>query len=155
MTYNDIIRRIRYALDISDVAMVKIFKFAGHKFFRSDVLNLLKKEDDDGFVECDAQMMEAFLNGLIIQMRGRQEGKPAPPATIADEFTNNAILKKLRIAMALQEEDMLAILHLADSPVSKAELSAFFRKAGHKNYKACGDQFLRNFLKGLTMRYRK
>jgi len=154
MTYNDIIRRIRYALDISDVAMVKIFKLSGHKFFRSEVLNLLKKEDEDGFIECSDALMADFLNGLIIQMRGRQEGKAEPPAATAGLLTNNAILKKLRIALALQEEDMLAIMQLADAPVSKAELSALFRKAGHKNYKDCGDQFLRNFLKGLTLRYR-
>ena len=154
MTYNDIIRRIRYALDISDVAMVKIFKLSGHKFFRSEVLNLLKKEDEDGFIECSDALMADFLNGLIIQMRGRREGKAEPPAATAGLLTNNAILKKLRIALALQEEDMLAIMQLADAPVSKAELSALFRKAGHKNYKDCGDQFLRNFLKGLTLRYR-
>jgi uncharacterized protein YehS (DUF1456 family) len=56
--------------------------------------------------------------------------------------------------MELQEEDMLGILKQAGSPVSKSELSALFRKAGHKNYKECGDQFLRNFLKGLALRYR-
>jgi uncharacterized protein YehS (DUF1456 family) len=72
-----------------------------------------------------------------------------------DIFSNNTILKKLRIALELKEDDMLGILKLSDVAVSKAELSAFFRKEGQKNYKECGDQFLRNFLKGLTLRYRK
>jgi uncharacterized protein YehS (DUF1456 family) len=29
-----------------------------------------------------------------------------------------------------------------------------FRKVGHDNYRPCGDQLLRNFLKGLTLRVR-
>ena len=73
----------------------------------------------------------------------------------AEPLTNNSILKKLRIALILQEADMLDILQQAGNPVSKSELSALFRKAGNKNYKECGDQFLRNFLKGLALRYRE
>jgi uncharacterized protein YehS (DUF1456 family) len=50
---------------------------------------------------------------------------------------------------------MIGVLKLADIAVSKSELTALFRKQGHKNYKECGDQFLRNFLNGLFVRYRK
>jgi len=42
----------------------------------------------------------------------------------------------------------------AGFPVSKPELSALFRQPGHKNFRQCGDQLLRNFLKGLTLRMR-
>jgi uncharacterized protein YehS (DUF1456 family) len=49
---------------------------------------------------------------------------------------------------------MHAILKAAEFPVSKPELSALFRKFGHTNYRTCGDQLLRNFLKGLTLRVR-
>ncbi len=69
-------------------------------------------------------------------------------------MTNNIVLKKLRVAFELKEEDMHAILKAAEFPVSKPELSALFRKAGHNNYRACGDQLLRNFLRGLTLRIR-
>jgi uncharacterized protein YehS (DUF1456 family) len=69
-------------------------------------------------------------------------------------LTNNAILKKLRIALQLKEDDMVGILKLAGVDISTSELTALFRKEGHRNYKECGDQFLRNFLKGLTLRYR-
>jgi hypothetical protein len=67
--------------------------------------------------------------------------------------TNNIILKKLRVAFELKEDDMHAILKAAEFPVSKPELSALFRKFGHTNYRPCGDQLLRNFLKGLTLRF--
>ena len=69
-------------------------------------------------------------------------------------MTNNDILKKLRIALELKDTDIIEILKLADFEISKAELSAFFRNADHRNYKECGDQILRNFLNGLIIRNR-
>ena len=61
---------------------------------------------------------------------------------------------KLKIALNLKSEDVLEILQLAEFQLSKHELSAFFRKPGHKHYRDCKDQVLRNFLKGLQMKYR-
>lgn len=66
-------------------------------------------------------------------------------------LTNNDILKKLRIALELKDDDIIHILKLADFTVSKSELSALFRKDDHPNYMACGDQLLRNFLQGLII----
>jgi uncharacterized protein YehS (DUF1456 family) len=156
MTNNDILRRLRYALDISNSTMVEIFKQADHGIEQPDMIALLKKEDEEGYVACSDEVMGYFLDGLINHKRGRQELAPGKAWKLLDpSLTNNTILKKLRIALELKEDDMLGILKLADVAVSKAELSAFFRKEGQKNYKECGDQFLRNFLKGLTLHYRK
>ena len=69
-------------------------------------------------------------------------------------ITNNLVLKKLRVAFELRDEDMHRAFDDAGLPVSKPELSALFRQPEHRNYRACGDQMLRNFLKGLTMRLR-
>ncbi|MCE1199710.1 MAG: DUF1456 family protein [Marinilabiliales bacterium] len=69
-------------------------------------------------------------------------------------MTNNDILKKLRVALQLRDEEILAILELAEFKVTQAELSALFRKEGHPNYKECGDQLLRNFLNGLILHLR-
>jgi uncharacterized protein YehS (DUF1456 family) len=69
-------------------------------------------------------------------------------------LVNNDILRKLRIALNFKEDDMLAALDSAEFPVSKSELSALFRKKDHRNYKICGDQLLRNFLNGITKRFR-
>ena len=66
-------------------------------------------------------------------------------------MTNNDILKKLRIALKLRDEDIIQILNLAEFTVSKGEISALFRAEDHPNYKECGDQFLRNFLNGLII----
>ena len=64
-------------------------------------------------------------------------------------LTNNDILKKLRVALNLKDDDIIKILKLADFEISKTELSAIFRKDDHPNYRPCGDQLLRNFLNGL------
>jgi len=155
MTNNDVLRGVRYALALPTAAMAEIFTLSGHPVAQDTILHLLKKEEEEGFVACPDALMEDFLSGLIIYKRGRQEGKSERPAQSTEPLTNNSILKKLRIALILQEADMLDILQQAGNPVSKSELSALFRKAGNKNYKECGDQFLRNFLKGLALRYRE
>jgi len=154
MTNNDILRRLRYALNINDSTMVEIFKLSEHEIEQSTLTDLLKKEDEKGYVDCSDNVMEYFLDGLILHKRGKKEIKSGQAKKLGAPLTNNTILKKLRIALELKEDDMLGILKLANIIVSKSELTALFRREGHKNYKECGDQFLRNFLKGLTIRYR-
>ena len=154
MINNDVLRSIRYALDMSDPKIVEIIKLAGHEVDRSTITDLLKKEDEEGYVECSDNIMEAFLDGLITYKRGKSDTKPDQDKKPNTPLYNNDILKKLRIAFELKEEDLHEIMKLADFSISKPELSALFRKEGHKNYRKCGDQVLRNFLKGLTIRLR-
>lgn len=154
MTNNDILRRFRYALDISNPKMLEIFRLAGHEIDQAELISMLKKEDDDGFLPCGNSLLEGFLDGLIIQRRGPREGAPTEGVRSGEPLSNNVILRKLRIAMELKDDDMVGIMKLAGITVSRGELGAFFRSRGHKNYKQCGDQFLRNFLKGLTSRHR-
>jgi uncharacterized protein YehS (DUF1456 family) len=66
-------------------------------------------------------------------------------------MTNNDILKKLRVALQLRDEDIIEILKLADFQMTKSEVNALFRTEDHPNYKECGDQLLRNFLNGLII----
>jgi uncharacterized protein YehS (DUF1456 family) len=154
MTNNDILRRLRYALEIKDSKMIEIFKLSDHSIAKSDLIDLLKKEEEEGYVECSDVVMELFLDGLIIQKRGKREMMPGQVETQDSPLTNNVILKKLRIALTFREDDMLSTLKLAGMSLSKSELSALFRKEGQRHYKECGDQILRNFLKGLTTRLR-
>jgi uncharacterized protein YehS (DUF1456 family) len=151
---NDVLRSIRYALDLGDAKVVEIIKLAEFDIEPADIPNFLKKEEEEGFVACGDAVMTAFLDGLIIHRRGKLEPKPDQKAKPKSRLTNNIILKKLRVAFELKEEDMHKILELAGFGVSKPELSALFRAKGHNNYRACGDQLLRNFLKGLVMRQR-
>lgn len=154
MTNNDILRRLRYALNCNNSTLIEIFRMSEYEIGQSDIANLLKKEDEDGYLECSSAVMELFLDGLILYKRGRQDCKTGQAHKAGATLTNNAILKKIRIALELKEEDMLGVLKLADVSISKSELSALFRREEQKNYKECGDQFLRYFLNGLTTRYR-
>lgn len=167
MDNNDILIRTRYALDIKNTDMVEIFKLGGMEVTKADVLKLLTKSDEysdaqvdsDEILKCNNMMLESFLNGLIVFKRGKQDPKPgqteAPAPSINNRANiNNILLKKLKIALALTSEDMLDIFDKAGVTVTKGELSALLRKEGHKNYKECLDKFARNFLKGLTIKYR-
>ncbi|PNW28870.1 DUF1456 family protein [Formosa algae] len=69
-------------------------------------------------------------------------------------MTNNDVLKKLRVALKLRDDDIVKILELVDFRISKSELGAFFRKEDHPKYMECGDQILRNFLNGLVIHLR-
>ena len=154
MTNNDILRRLRYALDIKDSTMIEIFKLSEFEIARSNLIDLLKKEEEEGYVNCSDEVMELFLDGLIIHKRGKREMMPGHVEKKDSPLTNNSILKKLRIALKFREDDMLGTLKLAGMNLSKSELSALFRKEGQRHYKECGDQILRNFIQGMTMRYR-
>ena len=118
---------------------------------REQMSNWLKKEDDTAYEACNDMQLAIFLNNLIDDRRGKREGSKPP---LEKHLTNNNILRKLKIALDLKDDDVLALLELADFKVSKHELSALFRKKGHKHYRVCKDQILRNFLKGMQIRYR-
>ncbi|MCP3944229.1 MAG: DUF1456 family protein [Desulfobacteraceae bacterium] len=151
MTNNDILRRIRYAFDFSDSKMISVFGLADFAVSRSQVSDWLKKEDDPAFQECSDTLLAIFLNGLINDKRGKKEGPQPGPEQL---LTNNIIFRKLRIALDLKAEDIIEIMGLTDVNISKHELSAFFRKPENRHYRLCKDQVLRNFLKGVQLKYR-
>ena len=157
MVNNDILRRVRYALNIKDRTMLEIFKYGETPITQEELLNLLKREGEEDFIKCNNRLLEGFLDGLIILKRGKQEpkdGKEYTPVKMTKNNINNIILKKLKIALSLKSDDMLKIFKLAGLELSPSELSAVFRKEDHKNYRECGDKYIRNFLKGLTIYYR-
>ena len=169
MDNNDILIRVRYALDIKNQDMIEIFKLGGIEVTKEDVLKILTKskeefddvevEENDDQIKCNNKMLEAFLNGFITFKRGKQEERPGqpknpePPVQKSDNV-NNMLLKKLKVALQLTTEEILDILDDGGIAVSKGELGAILRKPGHRNYKECGDNFARKFLKGLTIKYR-
>jgi len=150
MLNNDVMRSLRYILNVNDAKIAEITRLTGCEIPDSEAVAYLKKDDEEGFKPCPDRIMAHFLDGLVIYKRGQDESRPTPPIELP--VTNNTVLKKLRVAFELKEDDMHAILKSVDFPVSKPELNALFRKAGHSNYRVCGDQLLRNFLKGLAQR---
>ncbi|HHU19136.1 MAG TPA: DUF1456 family protein [Bacilli bacterium] len=104
-------------------------------------------------LECSDEWFERFLNGLITSKRGAKDG-PEPELELNQANANNLFLKKVKIALKLTSDDILDILSDAGVEISNSELSAVLRKEGHRNYKPCGDRYIRNFIKGLTIHYR-
>ena len=166
MTNNDILRRIRYAFDFNDAKMMALFALADHSVSRQQISAWLKKDDDPALVECKSSELALFLNGLINDRRGKKEGAQSKPGLQSNnlqsnnlqpnhlQLNNNIIFRKLRIALNLKDDDILSILRLAGFPLSKPELSAFFRKSESRQFRVCKDQVLRNFIKGLQLKYR-
>lgn len=154
MINNDVLRSIRYMLDLGDARIVEIAKLAdeGLVLDKESVHGFLRKEGEEGYADCSDRVLAHFLDGLVLQRRGRKDDQP--PRPVEKRVSNNLVLKKLRVAFELKDADMHAIFAAAGFPVTKPELSALFRQPEHRNYRACGDQMLRNFLKGLTSRLR-
>ncbi len=152
MTNNQILRRLRYAFDFNDSAMMRIFAHGGLEVTRAQVSDWLKKDEDPASTLIDDLELAQFLNGLIIEKRGRKEGPQPEPES---KLNHNIVFRKLKIALDLKDDDILAILQLTDFRLSKHELSAFFRRPDHHHYRACQDQVLRNFIKGVQLKLRQ
>jgi len=176
MDNNDRLIRLRYALDIRDIDMVDIFKLGGVELTVEEVRKMLikskenyrynnevddhdeidEKDETEENIKCNNNRLESFLNGFIIYKRGRQEPKPgqAERPVLKSENPNNMLLKKLKIALSLTSDNMLDVFEKTGVNITKGELGAIFRKEGHSNYQECGDNYARNFLKGLALKNR-
>ena len=150
MQNNDILRRLRFTFDLNDEKMLDIFALAEIYPRRDDVCNWLKKEDAADFETISDEKLASFLNGFISYNRGKKDGELPTPEK---RLTNNLILRKLKIALNLQDEDMIEIFMLVGVRISKSELGAFFRKDSHPKFVLCKDQFMRNFLQGLQRKH--
>lgn len=150
MTHNHIIKQVRDAFTLDEATLLEIFQLSDPEVTPEDVADILKDETEPGFVLCSDAGMELFLDGLITYKRGpsktKRESKPAV------EMSNNMILKKLRIALNLKDDDMLALFKSAGITLSKSELTPFFRQEGKPNYKRCSDKMLKGFLKAIALR---
>ncbi|MGH1472109.1 MAG: DUF1456 family protein [Cellvibrionaceae bacterium] len=145
-------RRVRYIFDFSDQEMLSLFELGGHKGSKAELITWLAREEEPEFDLCEDEKLARFLNGFIINKRGpKDDGIPEPEHALS----NNMVLRKLKIALNLQANDLLNILQLNGFTLSKHELSALFRRPDHKNYRLCLDQLLRNFLDGMEIHYRK
>lgn len=151
MINNDVLRRIRYTFDVDDGAMIAVFRLGGREATRTEVSAWLKSDEDPDQRDLSDHDLAFFLNGFIIKRRGPRDGPPAVAETV---LTNNIILVKLKIALDLKADAMLEMICSGDLRLSRHELSAFSRKPGHKHYRKCMDQVLRNFLQGMQARFR-
>lgn len=149
MTNNEVLRHLRHILNVNDSRLVEITALADYEVSKEEVTAYLKKDDEVGYEECPDEVMAHFLNGLIYFKRGKNPD--FPPPSLERRITNNIVLKKLRVAFALKDTDIVAKIEKSGLRVSKTEVNAFFRDPHHRNYRECLDQFLRNLFKGLSL----
>ncbi|QTF07795.1 DUF1456 family protein [Brenneria izadpanahii] len=152
MINNDVLRSVRYMLNLNNGQLIEILALMDTSVTPQQMAGFVKKEEEEGYQLCPDILMGAFLDGLIIHKRGKDDSRPAPK--IERRITNNIILKKLRVAFALKTTDIQEILQAQNFRLSQPELTAMLRAPDHKNYRECGDQVLRYFLKGLAVRLR-
>jgi len=143
-------RRLRYTFNFNDKQMVALFASADVVVTREQISQWLKKDNDSDFVSLFDTQLAIFLNGLINNKRGKKPGAQVAPEK---RLTNNIILTKLKIALNLQAEELIALLSDVGFRLSKPELSAFSRKVGHQHYRECKDQVLRNLLQAIDNKY--
>lgn len=155
MNNNDYLIRLRYALNFDNQTMLEIFQLGSEEINAQQLGVILTKKEDVLLPDepLSTKQLEKFLNGLIIFKRGVKPG--VKPTFIIDNHDdiNNVFIKKVKIALALTSDDIFDIFRLAEFNVSSAEISAILRKEGQRNYQVAGNQFTRNFIKGLTIKY--
>jgi len=148
MINNDILRRVTTLLGFDDEKTRSVFKLNTCDISAEKFVCFFKEKDEADYVELLDVELASFLNGLIVDKRGAKEG---PQAVAETTLSNNAIFNKLKIAFAMQADDVIATLELAELSLTKYELSAFFRNVNNKHYRDCSDAVLSTFIRGLKI----
>ena len=159
MNTNEILIKLRYALNMENDEMIESFGYGDISISHEELMKMLDfKDGDSESLKMKNSDLESFLNGYIILKRGKQEPKPGqtdkvPLAIVDARNLNNIVMKKLKIALSLSSQDMLDIFSSVGGDLTKGELSNLFRKEGHKHYKRCNDKIAADFLDGLVKRF--
>ena len=169
MDNSDVVLRIRYAASLDDSDTVRVIALGGQEL---DVATVAawrgsknvdaddNAEDDSNNMSCRQAYLDALLSGLVIERRGPPPPNNKPvhvepenkkPSMIRD---NNVVLKQLRIAFKLRTDDVHDLIVRGGGRITKSETGALFRNPSARNFRRCGDQVLRWFLKGLGERER-
>ena len=153
MTNNNVMRSLRYMLETNNQRILEICKLGGLEVSKKDIHSFMLNEEDPDYVKCSDETLAHFLDGVITFKRGQDPHRAPMPIELP--MSNNQVLKKLKVAFELKEEELLALITSSGFVFGKSELSSFLRKKDHRNYRPCGDQVLRYFLKGLTLKLRE
>ncbi len=145
MHTHEILRRLTTALALGEPELTQLVGQAGLAEQIPSPAGLLLPPGDTGHTPCDKATVVALLDALIVQRRGTREGPPPPP----QQLDNNLVLKKLRIALSLHDQQMLDIFELAGLHLSRNQLGSMFRAPGNKHFQACSEEQLICFLTGL------
>lgn len=148
MKNNETLRRIRDALNLDEAKIASVFSRVGHVADPASMAGWFAEAGTPDFVECPNIALNAFLDGLIIELRGVNEKNPVPPVPADVPLDNSDVLKKLRIALDMRHDDVVATLARTGVNPTKSDIAAWFRAKGHALYHPCSDAVLKAFLTG-------
>ena len=151
MRTNDIFRKLTQSLSLSTTQVQALFAPSNIDLSDKDVANLLKTDYQPGFEAMPEYILIIFLNNVIDQERGKKADAVVEVIEKHAKVSNNDVLKKLRIAFVLHEQDLRDALKLVTIELTKSDLAALFRKAGHEHYKACDDALVLDFVEGIGL----
>lgn len=149
MINNDILRRVSTIFDFNTDKIRNVFQLSRCTISSEMMAQFFMEKDEASYQEVTDYQLASFLNGLIIEQRGKKDG---PEHVTEQELSNNLIFNKIKIALALKAEEVIAVVELGGVSLSKYELSALFRNVNHKHYRVCSDEVLSAFLKGLKLK---
>lgn len=75
LTNNDILKKIRVALELKTEDMIHILSLVDFKITKGALGDLFRHEDHPNYVEAGDQVLRNFLNGLVIYKRGKPEDR--------------------------------------------------------------------------------
>lgn len=155
MTNNTVLQKIQYALRLEQDEIIRIFQHVGVQLDAKLAIGYFIDTKHEDYVACPNNMLSSFLEGLILERRGVNEKNPTPPVITDESLTNNAVLKKLKVALDFHDEDIRLVLERVKVDTKKVDLSALLRKKGHKHYKPCSDYVLESFLMGIRVAFKE
>ena len=79
MTNNDIFKKLRVALKLTNKDIVEICKLVDFKVSESELGAFFRKEGHPKYRNCGDQILRNFLNGLVIHLRGPMPKKEEKP----------------------------------------------------------------------------
>ena len=157
MINNDILRSIRYMLDLSDnrlVIEIVRLSWIPVRDRQGRTARIPAEGRRARHVACSDRVMAHFLDGLVIHRRGPRRIPTAAPA--GKRINNNVVLEEAAGGVpAHRRGHKQAFADAWDSRSRSRNCRHCSRQPGTGNFRLCGDQLLRNFLKGLTLRVRR
>lgn len=149
MRTNDIFRKIIRALVLDIQQIQSLFSVSDIDLSEKEITNLLKTDYEPGFAPMPDYILLVLLNNLIDSKRGKKADVITEPVNKHQKITNNEVLKKLRIAFNLHEQDVRDVFKAVTIELTKSDLSALFRKPDNNHFKVCDDELLFDFIDGL------
>jgi uncharacterized protein YehS (DUF1456 family) len=70
VTNNDILKKLRIALELKDSDIIEILKLADFEISKTELSALFRNPEHKNYMECGNQLLRRFLDGLIIKKRG-------------------------------------------------------------------------------------